>query len=110
MTLSAGTVALVIALLLLLLLLILTVGNVFASLRVPNQLDTTASGFYTLDDSTKQVIASLEQPVTAYSTLYAGAGGEARERLVRDARSLLTAAQEVNSARLALSINPERYW
>ena len=81
---------------LLLLLLILTAGNVFASLRVPNQLDTTSSGFYTLDDATRQAIAALEQPVTAYSTLSEGLGGEARARLVRDARSLLTAAQEVN--------------
>lgn len=82
----------------LLLLLILTVGNVFASLRVPNQLDTTSSGFYTLDDSTRQVIAGLEQPVTVYSTLVE-ADDPTGNRLVRDVRGLLTAAQEVNPAR-----------
>lgn len=82
----------------LLLLLILTVGNVFAALRVPNQLDTTASGFYTLDDSTRQVIASLDQPVTVYNTLVE-ADDPTGNRLVRDVRGLLTAAQEVDPAK-----------
>jgi hypothetical protein len=84
----------------LLLLLILTAGNVFASLRVPNQLDTTSRGFYTLDDSTRQLIAGLDQPVTAYCTLYEGAGDDPHtQRVIRDARGLLTALQDVNPAK-----------
>jgi hypothetical protein len=90
----------------LLLLLLLGVGNVFAALRVPNQLDTTQSGFYTLDPATEKVVAGLEQPVTAYSTLRELAD-ETEARLARDARGLLTAAQEVNPARFrARFLNP----
>lgn len=82
----------------LLLSLLLLVGNVFAALRIPNRLDTTESGFYTLSDTTKELINSLDKPITAYSTLSDVEDGEG-ERLVRDARSLLSACQEVNPAK-----------
>ncbi|HET6576092.1 MAG TPA: Gldg family protein, partial [Fimbriiglobus sp.] len=94
----------------LLLLLLLTAGNVFAALRVPNQLDTTSGGVYTLTlhDSTRQLIAGLDQPVTAYSTLYEGAGRDAEMiRVVEDSRRLLTAAQEVDPAKFRVRfLNP----
>jgi hypothetical protein len=93
----------------LLLLLVLTVGNVFAAVRVPNQLDVTESGFYTLDDSTRQVIAELDQPVTAYSTLSESlAQNDTDARMIRDARNLLTAAQDVNPSKFRVrSLSPQ---
>ncbi len=93
----------------LLLLLVLTVGNVFAAVRVPNQLDVTESGFYTLDDSTRQVIADLDQPVTAYSTLSESlARDDTDARMIRDARNLLTAAQDVNPSKFRVrSLSPQ---
>src|SRR5437773_11906477 len=38
-------------------------------LKLPNRLDTTASGFYSLTDDTKRVIEALDQTVTAYAIL-----------------------------------------
>ena len=81
-----------------LLLLLLLVGNVFAALKVPNKLDTTETGFYTLSDATKELLAGLNQPVTAYSTLFPAGGGTGR-RLVSDASSLLAACHDVNPSK-----------
>ena len=91
----------------LLLFAVLLIGNVFASLRVPNRLDTTESGFYTLEDGTRDYLAKLETPVNAYATLPEGGG-----RAIDDARRLLTAAQEVNPGKfkvkfLSLSLNKD---
>ena len=83
----------------LLLLLLLVVGNVVAALRVPQRLDTTASGFYTLSPATRELIAGLDQPVTVYSTLPDDEGADTSAHLIRDARTLLTACQDANPAR-----------
>jgi hypothetical protein len=72
---------------------VLLIGNVFASLRIPNRLDTTESGFYTLDPKTQEYVAKLDTPVNAYATLPEG------DRVTDDARRLLLAAQEVNPGR-----------
>lgn len=81
----------------LLLALLLLVGNVFAALRVPNKLDATSSGFYTLAEPTKEFIATLDKPVTAYSIAWETS--DERDRFLQDVRSLLTAMQEVNPAK-----------
>ena len=39
----------------LLLFVVLVIANVVVALRVPNKLDTTETGFYSLSDSTKDV-------------------------------------------------------
>jgi hypothetical protein len=75
----------------LLLLLALVVGNVFAALKVPNKLDTTESGFYTLSDATRDYLATLSQPVKMYAALPSG-----EDRDLIDARQVLNAFQEAN--------------
>ena len=75
----------------LLLLLALVVGNVLVGLKVPNKLDTTEAGFYSLSDKTKEYVTDLSQPVTFYTTI---PEGEIRE--FSDVRRLLTAMQELN--------------
>ncbi|CAN5560577.1 hypothetical protein BH11PLA2_BH11PLA2_04420 [soil metagenome] len=76
------------------LLFALLIANLFISLRLPNKLDTTESGFYTLTDDSKKYLAMLDQPVVAYTNL-----PEEGNRFVRDARRLLDACQEANPAR-----------
>ncbi|AWM36324.1 ABC-type uncharacterized transport system [Gemmata obscuriglobus] len=51
----------------LMLFVVLVIVNVVVALRVPNKLDTTQTGMYTLSPQTKQVLEALEQPVQAYS-------------------------------------------
>src|SRR5262245_26963920 len=54
-----------------LLVVLLAAVNVFVSLRVPNALDATEGGFYTfvLSPATKEYLAKLDRPVTAYVTI-----------------------------------------
>ncbi|MDY3554674.1 GldG family protein [Gemmata sp. JC717] len=51
----------------LMLFVVLVIVNVVVALRVPNKLDTTQTGMYTLSPQTKQLLEALEQPVQAYS-------------------------------------------
>jgi hypothetical protein len=86
---------------------VLLIGNVFASFRIPNQLDTTASGFYTLDPKTREYLATLDTPINAYAVLPEGA-----DRIIDDARRMLISAQEVNPAMfrvrfLSLTLNKD---
>lgn len=73
-----------------LLLLLLVAGNVFVALKVPNKLDTTSTGFYTLSPQLQEYLATLSQPVKVYSTLLND------DRVMRDARQLLSACQDAN--------------
>ena len=75
----------------LLLLLALVVGNVLVGLKVPNKLDTTEAGFYSLSDATKGYVADLQQPVT-----FAAVIPDGEDRSLSDIRRLLAAFQEVN--------------
>lgn len=77
-----------------LLLGLLIVGNVVLSLKLPNRLDTTGSGFYSLSPSTEQFLTRLDQPVTAYAFLPEGQG-----RVIDDARRLLLRCQEVSGGK-----------
>ena len=51
----------------LLLLVAFVVANVLFSLKVPNKLDTTATGFYSLSENTRNLLARLNEPITAYA-------------------------------------------
>ncbi len=90
----------------LLLVFALLVGNLFLSIRLPNKLDTTESGFYSLSDETKKYIASLDQPVKAYTLLSEEMGGS-RNPIPADTRRLLAACQEVNPTKFQVKpLNP----
>jgi hypothetical protein len=73
----------------------LVIANIVLGLKLPNRLDTTASGFYSLTDETRRVIEGLDQTVTAYAILPSGEG----EQVVDDIRRLLQSCQDVNPAR-----------
>jgi hypothetical protein len=91
------------ALTVLLLGLVLVVGNVFAGLKIPNKLDTTQSGFYTLSDQTRRYLAELSQPVKAYSTFT----DDTSSREVNDVRRLLQACQEAAPTKFQVrTLNP----
>lgn len=49
-----------------LLLMLLVAVNIIAGVKLPNKLDTTASGFYSLQPTTQTFIQQLDQPVTVY--------------------------------------------
>ena len=90
----------------LLLVFALLVGNLFLSIRLPNKLDTTESGFYSLSEETKKYIASLDQPVKAY-TLLSEDMGSLRNPIPADTRRLLAACQEVNPTKFQVKpLNP----
>ncbi|MGL6097777.1 MAG: DUF7088 domain-containing protein, partial [Fimbriiglobus sp.] len=80
-----------------LLVLVLFAGNVVAALKLPAQLDTTESGFYTLSDPTKEYLAALTQPMTVYTTI-----PDDRDRKSADIRRLLDAASAVNPAKFQI--------
>lgn len=78
----------------LLLVVMLVVVNVLIAREVPNKLDTTSSGFYSLSDNTRNLLTRLEQPVTAYAVIPPGS-----ERELNDVRQLLTAYQEASDGK-----------
>ena len=85
-------------LLLMLLVTVLIAGNVIAARKVPNTLDTTEAGFYTLSPEMTQFLAKLDQPVTAYSILPPNAGRQFA-RSLDDMRRLLQKCQEVSNGK-----------
>jgi hypothetical protein len=78
----------------LLLLVAFIVANVIFSLKVPNKLDTTATGFYALTDHTRNLLERLNEPVTAYAVKM-----EVPDRLHNDIRQLLLACQDASEGR-----------
>lgn len=87
------------ALVLLLLVAVLLAGNVIAARKVPNTLDTTASGFYTLSPDMTKFLQNMDQPVTAYGIFPAEVRGQ-RGRAFDDTRRLLKQCQEVSNGKL----------
>jgi hypothetical protein len=84
-----------------LLLIVLVVGNVVFAMRLPNQLDTTASGFYSLSPQTQELVKRLQPGVTIHAVL-PDAG-----RPIDDVRQLLTACEDASAGRLKVRfINP----
>ena len=86
----------------LLVLVLLIVGNVVFALKAPNTLDATASGFYTLSDTTKGFLGQLQQPVTAYMVMQEGG-----DRVTTDIRQVLLGFQDAGGGRFAVRfVNP----
>jgi hypothetical protein len=75
----------------LLLFVVLVVANVVISTRVPNKLDTTAGGFYSMSPNTEEILANLAEPIQVYAIL-PGSGS----RLESDLRDVLTRFQEAS--------------
>ncbi len=76
-----------------LLLTLLVIGNIFLAVRVPNKLDTTATGFYSLElnEKTKEYLAKLNQKVRIYSTI-----PDEGTPMIQDVRRLLDAMATAN--------------
>jgi hypothetical protein len=85
------------ALTVLLLLVVLIVVNVVVARELPNQLDTTASGFYTLSEPTRRLLTQLDQPVRAYVVM-----PNTTDRDINDIRQLLLSMQDTSSGRFSV--------
>ncbi|MCS7020971.1 MAG: GldG family protein [Gemmataceae bacterium] len=82
----------------LLLVVVLIVANVVIAREVPNILDTTATGFYTLSEPTRRLLEQLEQPVRAYVVIMS----DPTERSTNDIRQLLLAMQDASNGRFVV--------
>lgn len=94
----------------LLLFVVLVVVNIVLAGKVPNKLDTTETGFYSLSDSTKQYLGRLDQQITAYAILPEGSGN----RIIDDVRRLLRSCEDAAGGKFRLefispTLNPSRY-
>ena len=76
------------------LLVAFVVANVLFSLKVPNKLDTTATGFYSLSENTRNLLARLNEPITAYAVRLEGP-----DRMSNDIRQLLLACQDASNGK-----------
>ena len=81
----------------LLLLVMLIVVNVVIAREIPNQLDATATGFYTLSQPTRQLLERLDPPVRAYALI-----PNVPDRDINDIRQLLLAMQEASGGRFVV--------
>lgn len=86
----------------LLLFVALVVFNLFLGPRLPNKLDVTETGFYSLSTGSKEFLGRLDQPVTAYAVFPEG-GSQTAE----DARRLLQNCQDVSNGKFQVkTISP----
>jgi hypothetical protein len=81
----------------LLLLVALLVVNVVVAMKVPNLLDTTETGFYTLSDATKKFLGKLPEPATLYVIL-----PDSGTREANDIRQFAYSAQEASDGKMNL--------
>lgn len=73
--------------------------NCFLAVKMPVKLDTTASGFYTLDPRTVEYLQNLTTPITIYSTI----GPLAQSKtVVADIEKLLDNVQRTNPAKITV--------
>jgi uncharacterized membrane protein len=79
----------------LLLLVAFVVVNVVFSLRVPNKLDATSSGFYTVSDTSRELLGRLDSTVTAHAVLPESPD----DRVLGDVRQLLLAFQDASGGK-----------
>ena len=73
--------------------------NVLVALKVPSRLDTTATGLYSVSDTTKQYLAGLTTPVKIYSTFDPEEGATTT---TIEMQRLLDAMREANPAQLTV--------
>jgi hypothetical protein len=87
----------------LLLFVVLVIANVVFAMRVPNKLDTTSTGFYTLSEPTQNFLGQLDQTITAYAIL-----PDSGDRVVDDIRRLLQSAEDAGHGRFKVKfISPQ---
>ena len=79
----------------LLLFVALLAANVVIALKVPNKLDTTETGFYSLSDTTKAFLGKLGEPVNLYVIL-----PDSGDREVNDIRQFALVAQDASDGKL----------
>ncbi len=77
------------------LLVVLMVANVVVALKVPNKLDTTETGFYSLSESSKKFLEKLTETVNLYVIL-----PNSEEREVNDIRQFAMNAQDVSDGKV----------
>ena len=77
--------------------LVLVVGNVVVARQVPNKLDATQTGFYTLFAGTKAFLAKLPEPATLYVILR-----DDGDRTTNDIRQFGYVAQDAADGRLTV--------
>ncbi|MFO0823820.1 MAG: hypothetical protein U0792_12005 [Gemmataceae bacterium] len=82
----------------LLLFVVLIVVNVGLGRRLPNRLDTTEEGFYTLATASKEFLTRLDQPITAYAILPSGS------QTSDDIRRLLQTCGDVEGTKLKVKV------
>ncbi len=75
----------------LMLFVVLIIANVVVALRVPNKLDTTSTGFYTLNPQTKLLVEGLDQPLHAYAIFQ-----DSGDAVTEDTKQLLSKCQDAN--------------
>lgn len=74
----------------------LVLVNAVVAMKLPDKLDTTSTGFYTLTDQTRSYVGGLKQPVRVYA-ITSDVGGNSRlQRWQTDALRLLAACREAN--------------
>ena len=86
----------------LLLFVALVLVNLFLGPRLPNRLDTTAAGFYSLSSGTKEFLGRLSEPVTAYAIMPEGG-----DRTEDDIRRLLDGVRDASGGKFQVrSVSP----
>lgn len=78
----------------LILFVVLVIANAVVAMRLPNKLDTTNTGFYTLSDQTKQLLEGLDTPIHAYAIFQEGA-----DPVTDDTKRLLNSARDANPSK-----------
>jgi hypothetical protein len=81
----------------------LVLVNAVVVKKLPAQLDTTSSGFYSLTPETKKYVEGLKQPVKAY-LLSTELNGHQYEKIQDDALRLLNSCQKANPTRFEVKV------
>lgn len=74
----------------------LVFANGFVAVRLPQRLDTTQAGYYTINPSTEEYVRNLSDKVTVYNFAHAGQDGQAETEV------LLQACQELNPSKFVV--------
>ena len=81
----------------LLLLVLLIAMNVVVAREIPNQLDATATGFYSLSEPTRELLKRLDPSVRAYAVI-----PNVPDRDINDIRQLLLSMQDASGGRFVV--------
>lgn len=82
----------------LILFVVLVIANAVVAMRVPNKLDTTSTGFYTLSPQTEQVLKSLDQPVHVYAIFQ-----ESGDLVTADLKRMLENCRDTNPSKFQVT-------